>query len=984
MPRPHIHHGLSYAAALIGCAIVCQTALSDEAIDRGFEGAETSWRFEESTTPYRVEAHRRTSENPHSGSGCEVIRLSAGNGRSIDLALDIPPARVIAEFRPSLWVRGTRPGVQLFARVVFPRTADEKGKPLVRLLAGAQYQQAGAWQQLRFDQLPRLVEQAARPMRAQYGSHIDVHEAYVDRLVLNVYTGPGMSQVAIDDLNLPHLVSAAETARPAAEPVAAVAGARRRVELVGSVLLVDGHPFFPRMIDYQGESLTFLKQLGFNVVRLATAPPDVFLAEARRAGLWLVCPPPPLLKDEKAEPAPFDNRYDCVLAWYLGQGLTARELDAMRGWVDRIRRADEDANRPLICDPADEIAQYARLLGSEGVLALRRYVLGTTFELSDYTTWLRMKPRLGVPGTPVWATIETQYSQEHCDQISLLSASRAPEPAANFEQIRLLTQAALTAGVRGLWFTSRSPLDAQDPVTRLRATILALVNLELDLIHDWVAAGTITSGIRAANVAGKNPGITGATLQASRSRLLLPLWAGTGAQYVPDQLAGNAITFVVAGAPEDHSVYELTAGGLRSLDSKRLVGGVHVKQNEFGVTSMIMLTDQVAIGATTRRLWSAGSRAAQLKRDLAIHKFNYVTEVDGQLARLADRVLDSGRFFSLARNDLEEAKRNFASGDWLATCLSAQRAMRPLRLIERGHWEKAVASIGSPAASPLLASFGEIPYHWLLARELERLGRSRSLLEQGDLEMDDAAWKAGWRPFKHNQPGVTAMCYFDPAEHYSGAASLHLSVKALDAEYPPLLVETPPLWVTTPAIEAEAGQQFRIHGWVKVPAPIEASLDGLMILDSLGREPLAERIGKTDGWKEFTLYRAAPSSGPWRLTIALTGLGDAWIDGLTIEPLHAPQSIRALSQSERATPMSALKPALQSIPQTSVPGRRHYGPESATLPRDSAVWRPSGPVAKRAGWESLLTDAPWPYFNAAPGRLERRDARESDRGSARP
>lgn len=895
MPLLHRHHGFSLSAALMACA-VCQAAAAQETLDRGFEGTETSWQFAEAAAPYRVEAHRRTSENPHGGAGCEVVRFAAGNGGYIHLALDIPPARVISEFRPSVWVRANRPGVRLLGRVVFPRTADEKGKPLVRLLAGTVYQQQGAWQQLRLDQLPKLVEQVVRPMRAQYGSHIDVHEAYVDRLVLNVYSGPGDTQVAIDDLELPHSVSAAQTARPAARAVAATA--RRRVELIGSVLLVDGHPFFPRMIDYQGESLTYLKQLGFNVVRLATAPPDAFLADAKRAGLWLVCPPPPVPKDDEAETAPFDHRYDCVLAWYLGQGLTARELEAMRGWVDRIRRADEDANRPLVCDPADEIAQYARLLGSEGILALRRYVLGTTFELADYTRWLRMRPRLGVPGMPVWATIETQYSQEHYDQISMLSAGQAPDPAANYEQIRLLTQAALTAGVRGLWFTSRSPLDAKDPASRLRATILALVNLDLDLIHDWAAAGTITSGISAANPAGQNPGITGATIQASHTRLLLPLWAGTGAQYAPDQLAGNAITFVVAGAPEDHSVYELTAGGLRSLDSKRLVGGVHVKQNEFGVTSMIMLTDQVAVGATTKRLWAAAPRAAQLNRDLAVQKFNYVTEVDRQLARLADRVLNSPRLFSLARNDLGEAERNFAARDWLATCASAQRAMRPLRLVERGHWEKAVASLGSPASSPLVASFGEIPYHWLLAREMERLGRSRTLLEQGDLELDSAAWKAGWRPFKHNQPGLTAMCYFDPKEHYSGEKSLHLSVKPLNLEAPPLFVESPPLWVTSPTIMAETGQRFRIHGWVKVSAPIEASLDGLMILDSLGREPLAERIGKTSGWKEFTLYRAAPTSGAWSLTIALTGIGDAWIDGLTIEALRPPQPARALSRTE--------------------------------------------------------------------------------------
>ena len=895
----------SVFAVLIAFAMVSQVAHAQTSIDQGFEGAETSWRFADADAPYRVEIHQRTGQGAHRGAGCEVVRIVADNGRFVHLALDVPPAHVISELRPSVWVRANRPGVQLAGRVVFPRAADEKGRPLARLVSGTTYRQQGAWEQLHIDEMPKLVEGVARLLRAKYGSHIDVREAYLDRLVLNVYGGPGRTQVAIDDLELPHLVAVeGQTIKPAGQRGTPDVAPRRRVELVGSILQVDGHPFFPRIVEYQKESLSFLKDLGFNVVRLTTAPSEALLDEARRAGVWLVCPPPRIENPNDGDPTPFDSRYEPVLAWYLGEGLTSLELDAMREWVEQVRRADEQVNRPLVCDPADEMAQYARLLGSEGILMLHRHVLGTTFELADFGMWLRTRPRLGMPGMPVWATIETQYSKELSEQVSLLSAGQAPEPVADFEQIRLLVQAALSAGVRGLMFASRSPLDVQDTATRVRATILTLVNLELKLIHDWVAAGTVDAPISATinttNGVGENPGITGAVVKASSTRLLLPYWVGTGAQYVPDQLSGNLITFVVMGAPDDSSVYELTVGGLRSLDSKRLLGGVHVKQHEFGLTSMILLTDQLAVGATTTKLWSAGPRAAQLQHDLALYKLNYVSEVDRQLARLADRVLNSARLFNLARNDLKAAENNLGAGDWLAACTSAQRAMRPLRLVERGHWEKAIASIGSPASSPLVASFGEVPYHWLFARELESLGRSRSLLEQGDLESVEGAWNAGWRLYMHSQTGVSmSPCHIEPEEHYSGEASLHLSVKPIDPEAPTSLVETPPLWVTTPAIPAQAGQWFRIHGWVKVPKAIEASLDGLMIFDSLGGEPLADRIGKTDGWKEFTLYRAAPVSGPWRLTIALTGIGDAWIDGITIEALHASRPVRALSRTGR-------------------------------------------------------------------------------------
>ena len=163
------------------------------------------------------------------------------------------------------------------------------------------------------------------------------------------------------------------------------------------------------------------------------------------------------------------------------------------------------------------------------------------------------------------------------------------------------------------------------------------------------------------------------------------------------------------------------------------------------------------------------------------------------------------------------------------------------------------------------------------------------------METRKGVWEAGWRLYKHGQSGITTRGEFS-LDHYSGKASLHLSVAAVEPDEPPSMLQTPPLWLDSPALQAETGQWFRIHGWVKVPKAVTASLDGLMIFDSLAREPLAERIGKTEGWKEFTLYRAAPTNGPWRLTIALTGIGDAWIDGLTVELLRSRPPAQRLSQ----------------------------------------------------------------------------------------
>ena len=52
-----------------------------------------------------------------------------------------------------------------------------------------------------------------------------------------------------------------------------------------------------------------------------------------------------------------------------------------------------------------------------------------------------------------------------------------------------------------------------------------------------------------------------------------------------------------------------------------------------------------------------------------------------------------------------------------------------------------------------------------------------------------------------------------------------------------------------------------------------------------GAKRLAERIAHAPDWKEFTAYRIADNSRTFTVTFALTGLGEVWIDDVTIEPV---------------------------------------------------------------------------------------------------
>jgi hypothetical protein len=96
-------------------------------------------------------------------------------------------------------------------------------------------------------------------------------------------------------------------------------------------------------------------------------------------------------------------------------------------------------------------------------------------------------------------------------------------------------------------------------------------------------------------------------------------------------------------------------------------------------------------------------------------------------------------------------------------------------------------------------------------------------------------------------------------------------------------------------VRVEEGSKVHIQGWVRVPAAIVGSLDKLLIMDSLGGEVLALRVGQTSGWQQFNLYRAAPRSGAMTITFALAGLGEAWLDDVTVKTVEARPSEMAAS-----------------------------------------------------------------------------------------
>ena len=503
-----------------------------QAHEETFESPETTWRLAESDCrPLRFSTHERQFSGAHGGNGCEHLQLVAGQGTHIYLAHPIQPTRIINELIPSIWVKADRHGLQLMARVVLPRSR-ENGKPITSFVYGDRYETSDTWRQLRIDDILTKVNREVVALRTQKGPQLDGREAYIDLLVLNAYTGPGPTNIWTDDLQLTGFAPANEVATNRDEfpnaPIEANSPAPADapndfsgVTLQGSILVATGRPLFVRAIEHQGETFAFLKSLGFNTVKLAAAPTAGQLHDAERCDVWLIGPPP-ISAISKSEERPWSHANHRVLAWHLGENLTARDSQATLARIEELQHREPAFQRPSVAHIASGFSQWRQ---DSLIQLLEHPVLHSSFEMQDFHEWLDYAARQNRSQAPYWCAIPTEPSEELISQVNHLRTRSIPQLES--DQVRWLAFAAVGSGARGLWFRSRTRLDGQDPVARRRAATLRYLNRELELISPWAAGGT-ADGEQATN----NPRLRAFALQTDRARLLIVLRRTAELQFV--------------------------------------------------------------------------------------------------------------------------------------------------------------------------------------------------------------------------------------------------------------------------------------------------------------------------------------------------------------------------------------------------------------------------------------------------------------------
>lgn len=877
---------LALLAALAAVSGGARSADAQGDFREEFEGPDTSWREAGADTRYRLEAHARSSDAPHSGRGCERLRINAANGTYVYLAHDVGQARVIAELQLAAWVKADRPGVQLLAQVVLPRTMDPRtGQAMSVVIRGSGYTRVGSWQLLQLDNFPLLVEREARVLRAQRRGEVDTREAYVSRAVLNVYGGPGATSVSIDDLTLDGVVPRQPAARVSdtsfdraqiapSRPVGwnppRGSAAGPQITLSGTTLAVDGQRIFPRIVEYRGESLARLQSLGFAAVLIDDAATPELLAEAARLGMWLIAAPPKA--GQSTEPA-IGPEFARVLAWNLGRDLAPADLEATRQLSHAVRAADP-LERPTLCETRSNVRGFSR---QADILLAWRAAPGSSWELNDFSRWLRQRPQLARPGSTWWATLPSRCAPQVAEQAAALRSDVGPLLVGE-ESLRQAAHAALAAGARGICVNSTRPLDGADAETRQIAAVWELLNLELEMLAPWAAAGNPATA-----ASGSDPNTLGLVLQTERTRLLLPMPTARHGQLVSGGFPSTGATFVVPGVPDSNDAYLLSPVELRPLTRRATAGGTRVTIPGGEYQAVVFTQDPAALRELARRIAAGKGRAAALRREVSAAHWQRTARMLAELTSVGQALPECSARLAEARALLVQAESLAAQNEAMAYH-AARRASLALAEVERTQWQRAAQASGPPGSHPLAVLPATLPAFWQWqAQATAPAGANR--LPAGDFEDLQTALRMGWRHLQHAEEGIETEVSLAPAAAHGGKLGLKLSARATDPRRAPLAVENAPLWVTSPSVELRPGDTVAIRGWARLAEPVAGSVDGLMVVDSIGGEPLAVRLCEAGPWQAFRLLRTAPRGGPLSVTVALSGLGEAWIDDLTIEVL---------------------------------------------------------------------------------------------------
>jgi hypothetical protein len=792
----------------------------------GFAGREPAFVRGDANVTVKETAHRISDEHVKTGATSELIKIEATPPQDATAQLfahyvyDTPQAPVTDRLIARVAAWSFRPGVQVKARVVLPRERDPKapGSPLTTLIPGDTSTRPRQWQSLGFGNLQEALSRQLPVLHARLGRAVDPADAYVDQIVVNVYTGAGVSEVWLDDLEIgPVRADAPQPPRREATPAARTPEKPRglAVEIGDAQIRVqspeDGElrPFFPLFARYTDTDPAFLKRLRDARLNVLSVPADVrpeALEEAANHGFWLA-PTLPLpgvewqdgkprrpTPDEVAKEAEAVAAYlkkflsgDAVLMWDLGSGRVAEDLPRVARVSDLLRKADPRRPRSVgLWDGFGSYPSYAT------AIEFHRDPLFSSLDLSRYRDWLDQRKALVGPGRLTWGWVQNHVPDWLPASVGVIpNMPTGPHP----EQVRALTYLHLAAGHRGLGFWSDRAAYFPDvlPTDGCHGRDLYLemwlLTAEIEMLAPVLAAAPDPAVWKATS----DGNVLAAIVRGANDILVLPVWLGPHTQHCPPLATASNLSIVVPNVPAGAVPWLITPAGVTEIKGVvQEAGGSKITIPEFDVAcAVVFTTDQKNTGKVVR--WQdhtrvrIGRQAAEVAHKLATDQYHKTLAAHAAIvAAGGPEQYDAAEQLALCKDRIRESKLYYDLNQFDLAYREARRALHPLRAVMRADWDAAVKTLDLPTASPYAASYYTLPLHWPLAKEVACSRPGGTGLANGGFELSRKAPAAGARV--DSLPGWSARTLtLDPVTAQASIVNVTDAVKDQPPAPPPVL-----------------------------------------------------------------------------------------------------------------------------------------------------------------------------------------------------
>src|ERR1022692_4919317 len=172
---------------------------------------------------------------------------------------------------------------------------------------------------------------------------------------------------------------------------------------------------------------------------------------------------------------------------------------------------------------------------------------------------------------------------------------------------------------------------------------------------------------------------------------------------------------------------------------------------------VVFTADTNLMGRFQDQARSRRQQAAEWTHDMALYEYEKVVKVQAQLEQMNVTVPDANHLLEDSKRRLQKSKELWKARNFSEAYHEANRALRPVRILMRAHWEKAVRGLDTSVASPYAVSFYTLPKHWQFMAQVKKSSTGANQLVGGDFEIVPERKQESWKESRESLDDVVMI-----------------------------------------------------------------------------------------------------------------------------------------------------------------------------------------------------------------------------------